>query len=155
RARDPEAQRPGLPGHAAATDPGDHVELALGAERHQRFADELLVHLVREEHLQRPVVDPPLAGARSDPDAGDRLLGAARPRRVAGNPRRRRGPAARLVGSRLGGVLRGSIFLGWLVSAHVERLRVCGLSHGAFLALSSLALVVTPLTLAFAPLAGT
>src|SRR5215467_9463239 len=55
RARDAQPQRARLPGHSAPGDPGDDVELPFGAECHQRLADQLLVHLVREELLQRPV----------------------------------------------------------------------------------------------------
>src|SRR5215469_7882443 len=35
-----EAQRARLPGDAAARDPGHHVELTLGAERHERLVDQ-------------------------------------------------------------------------------------------------------------------
>src|SRR6516164_6182345 len=38
RARDPQPQRSCLAGHPAAGDAGDHIELPLGAEGHQRFA---------------------------------------------------------------------------------------------------------------------
>src|SRR5215467_1047044 len=87
RARDPEPQRARLPGHSSPGDPGDDVELPLRAERHQRLADELLVHLVREELLQRPVVDQPLPGARRDTDPRDGLLAAAGAHRLAGHHR--------------------------------------------------------------------
>src|SRR5215470_7371749 len=66
-AGDPQPQRARLAGDAAAGDAGDHVELLLGPERHERLVDELLVDLVREEVLKRPLVDAPLAGARRDP----------------------------------------------------------------------------------------
>src|SRR5580704_7867536 len=56
-----EAQRARLPGDAAAGDPGDHVELVLPAQGHERLVDELLVHLVRKVHVERPAVDRPLA----------------------------------------------------------------------------------------------
>src|SRR5205085_12403271 len=49
-----EAQRPRLPGDAAAGDPGHDVELALRAERHERLVDKLLVHLVREVDVELP-----------------------------------------------------------------------------------------------------
>src|SRR5690349_24289001 len=61
--RDPQPQRPRLAGDPAAGDAGDHIELTLGAEGHERLTDELLVDLVREEVLQRPLVDAPLARA--------------------------------------------------------------------------------------------
>src|SRR4051812_41318417 len=48
RAGDAEAQRAGLAGGAAAVDAGEHVELALQAQQHERLVHDLLVHLVRE-----------------------------------------------------------------------------------------------------------
>src|SRR5215472_12909420 len=77
RPGDPEPQRACLSGDAAARDPGDHVELALGAERDERLADQLLVDLVGEVHIHRPAVDQPLTCARHDPHPGDRLLTTA------------------------------------------------------------------------------
>src|SRR5580704_15990215 len=77
RAGHAEPQRTRLPGDAAARDAGDDVELAFRAEGHERLVDQLLVHLVREVHVERPAVDQPLAGAGEDPDAGDRLLAPA------------------------------------------------------------------------------
>src|ERR1700733_16210846 len=79
-----EAQRAGLPGDAAAGDPGHHVELALGAQRHERLVDQLLVHLVREVRVERTAVDQPLAGPGEDADPGDRLLAAAGAPRLPG-----------------------------------------------------------------------
>src|SRR6266571_2164251 len=87
RPRDPEPQRACLASDAAAGDPGHHVELVLGTERHERLADELLVHLVREVVLQRPVVDPPLPGPGQDTNPRDGLLAAAGAHRVAGHHR--------------------------------------------------------------------
>src|SRR5438874_152950 len=72
-----EAQRARLPGDAAAGDPGHDVELVLRAQGHERLVDELLVHLVREVHVERPAVDRPLARAGEDADPGDGLLAAA------------------------------------------------------------------------------
>src|SRR5215469_11153238 len=69
RPGDPEPQRSRLPGDTAAGDPGDHVERLVGAQRHERLADQLLVHLVREVLVQCPVVDQPLSGTRRDTDA--------------------------------------------------------------------------------------
>src|SRR6266699_1315322 len=82
-----EAQRARLPGDAAAGNPGHHIELALRAEGHERLADQLLVHLVREVHVERPAIDQPLARAREDADPGDGLLAAAGARRVTGHHR--------------------------------------------------------------------
>src|SRR6516164_162370 len=109
RPRQPESQRAGLARDAAAADARDHVELALGAERHERLSDDLLVHLVREVRVERPAVDRPLAGARDDADARDGLLAAARAGGVAGDHR----PACHAgrggLGG-LGGVLRRNVF---------------------------------------------
>src|SRR6266576_124571 len=102
---DPEPQRTRLAGDPAAGDAGGHIELPLGPEGHERLTDELLVDLVREEVLQRPLVDAPLAGARCDPDPCDRLLAAAGAERAAGHHRPTRRPCLRLR-RRLGGVLR-------------------------------------------------
>src|SRR5580700_5581501 len=137
RARDPQPQRTCLPGDSAPGDPRDHVELPLGAQGHQRLADELLVHLVGEELLQRPVVDLPLAGARRDADPCDGLLAPAGGYRLAGHHRACRGAAAR-VGNRLRGVLRRARlggFLRLLDRSLFDFLRACGLGHGTFLAL--------------------
>src|SRR5580693_5225835 len=82
-----EAQRARLPGDAAAGDPGHHVELVLRAQGDERLVDELLVHLVREVHIERPAVDRPLAGAGEDADPGDRLLAAAGAGGVTGHDR--------------------------------------------------------------------
>src|SRR6516162_1658363 len=132
RPSDTQPQRAGLAGDAAAGDPGGHVELALRAQGDQRLADELLMHLVREEVLQRPVVDAPLAGARGDADPRDRFLAPAGAERTAGHHR----PAGRRAdlrfGGRLGGVLRdvlAGLVLRLRVSTLVERLRGSGLGH--------------------------
>src|SRR5437763_1094370 len=69
-----EAQCARLPGDAAAGDPGHHVELVLRAQGHERLVDELLVHLVREVHVERAAVDRPLARTWHDADPGDGLL---------------------------------------------------------------------------------
>src|SRR5271169_4013087 len=87
RAGHAEAQGARLPGDAAAGDQGHHVELALRAEGHERLVDQLLVHLVREVHVERPAVDLPLARAGEDANPGDRLLAAAGAGRVAGDDR--------------------------------------------------------------------
>src|SRR5208337_1972012 len=93
-----EAQSARLPGDAAAGDPGHHVEAALRAEEHERLVDQLLMHLVREVHVERPAVDQPLARARGNADPGDRLLAAAGARRVTGDHRApRRGPHRRVL----------------------------------------------------------
>src|SRR5215471_1757289 len=109
RAGHAQPQRAGLPGHAAAGDPRDHVETALGAERHEGLIDELLVHLVREVGVERPAVDGPLSGARHDPHPGNGLLAAAGARRVAGDHRPARGPGRGGVLRGLGGVFRRSV----------------------------------------------
>src|SRR6266516_400855 len=129
---DPQPQRTRLAGDPAAGDAGGHIELPLGPEGHERLTDELLVDLVREEVLQRPLVDAPLAGARCDPDPRDRLLAAAGAERAAGHHRpARRPPGLRLRG-RLGGVLR-DVLLGVYprLRAAVLSERLCGLCHGA------------------------
>src|SRR5215475_15006923 len=135
-AGDAQPQRTRLAGHPATGDAGGDIELPLGPEGHERLADELLVDLVREELLQRPLVDAPLAGARCDPDPRDRLLAAAGAERAAGHHRPAgRWPGFRL-GGRLGGVLRDVLagaFLRLRVAVLSERL--CGLGHGAFLVL--------------------
>ena len=71
---DPQAQRTGLPGHAAADDLGDDVVGALDRGRDERLVDRLLVQLVGEVLLERVPVDPELAGARHEANAGDGLL---------------------------------------------------------------------------------
>src|ERR687896_1615758 len=76
-ARDAETQSTRLAGDAAAAHAGDDVELALGAQHHERLVHDLLVHLVGEVLLERTAVDLPLAGARDDADARDGLLAAA------------------------------------------------------------------------------
>src|SRR5215469_3009016 len=60
---------------------------ALSAERHEWLADQLLVHLVREIHVEGPVVDLPLARSGLNPDPGDGLLAAARAERGTGHDR--------------------------------------------------------------------
>src|SRR5690348_11597473 len=136
RACDPQPQRAGLPGDPAPGDPCDHVELIFRAEGHQRLADQLLVHLVREELLQRPVIDQPLPRARRDADPRDGFLAAAGAHRLAGHHRPGRRPAAPFR-CRLGGVLRYVRFGVFLrLHALFGFLRACGLGHGTFLALS-------------------
>src|SRR5215470_20040502 len=93
---DAQPQRARLAGDTATGDAGHHVELPLGPEGHGRLADELLVDLVREEILKRPLVDAPLAGAGRDADPRDRLLAAAGAERTAGHHR----PACRRAGLR-------------------------------------------------------
>src|SRR5690606_10648887 len=117
RAGDAQPQRAGLAAHTAAVQPGDDVERALGAERDQRLVDDLLVHLVREVDLERPPVDPPLAGAGHEPNAGHGLLAAAGRDRGAGDHRTRgRGrPRGRGAGRRLAGVDTALGSLGGLV----------------------------------------
>src|SRR2546430_925733 len=56
RAGDGQAQRAGLPGDAAALEVRPDVERLRLVQDHQRLADELLVHLVREVLLQRLAV---------------------------------------------------------------------------------------------------
>src|SRR6516165_2916541 len=140
RPRQPESQRAGLARDAAAADARDHVELALGADQHERLADDLLVHLVREVRVKRPAVDRPLAGARDDADAGDGLLAAAGAGGMAGDHRTARDPGRGGL-RRLAGVLRrGFLAVGGTVVGvlRVEvsrvfcgRLYACGLGHGA------------------------
>src|SRR5271166_5373881 len=101
-----EAQRARLPGDAAARDPRHHVELALGAECHERLVDELLMHLVREVHIERPAVDQPLAGPGKDADPGDRLFAPTGARRIPGHHRASCHGPRRSVRSGLCGVLR-------------------------------------------------
>src|SRR5262249_18014390 len=113
-----------------------HIELPLSPEGYERLIDELLVDLVREEVLQRPLVDDPLTGARRDPDPRDRLLAAAGAERAAGHHRPARGrPGLRLRG-RLGGVLRDMLLgVSPRLRGGVVSERLCGLCHGAFLVL--------------------
>src|SRR5580693_31224 len=141
-----EAQRAGLPGDATAGDPGHHVELTLAAERHERLVDQLLVHLVREVHVERAAVDQPLAGPGHDADPGDGLLAAAGAVRVPGYHRASYDGPPRRVLSGLGGVLRRRV-RAVLVGREVRRFRVVldggtvyvgsGLSHGVPRASSS------------------
>src|ERR1019366_4391647 len=138
---DPQPQRAGLAGDTAAGDPGDHVELVISTERDEWLTDELLMELVREVLVQRPVVDLPLPGARQDTDPGNRLLAAAG---AQGLPRHDRlappgaGRPARRDIARLGGVFRhvlpGAVF-GLGACSRCGNLRVSGLSHGVFLVL--------------------
>ena len=58
-------------------DADEDVIRAVEFEERQGLLDDLLVHLVGEVVLEGPAVDPPRAGARDDPDAGDGLLAAA------------------------------------------------------------------------------
>src|SRR6267378_1698258 len=137
-----EAQRARLPGDAAAGDPGHDVELVLRAQGHERLVDELLVHLVREVHVERPAVDRPLARAGEDTDPGDGLLAAAGASRVPGDHRAPRdGPRRGVLGA-LGGVLRrgvrAELILGVLAGLGVvldDGGAAGGLSHGLDLVL--------------------
>ena len=72
-----EAQRTGLAGDAAAGQRGDDVVLAVLLQGHERLADELLVHLVREVVLEGAAVELELAGSGHEADADDRFLAAA------------------------------------------------------------------------------
>src|SRR5262245_5932976 len=74
RPGDAEPQGACLAADTAAVDAGDDIKLVLSTERHQRLTNQLLVHLVREIHVEGPVVDLPLAGAGLDPHPGDGLL---------------------------------------------------------------------------------
>src|SRR5215218_1736560 len=87
--RHTEAEGAGLAGDATAVDARDDVEPVVQPEGRERLVDDLLVELVREVRLQRAAVDPPDAGARDDPDAGDGLLATAGGR--AGGDRGRAG----------------------------------------------------------------
>src|SRR5690606_14073885 len=78
RTSDPQAHGTGLTAGAATGDQSDDVVAVGELELDERRADQLLVHLVREVHVQRPPVDAPLAGARNDPHAGDGPLATAR-----------------------------------------------------------------------------
>src|ERR1700722_14181005 len=130
RPGDAQAQRARLAGDAAAADPGDHVELILGAQGDERLVDELLVHLVREVLVERAVVDLPLAGAGGDAHARDGLLAPSGAQRVAGDDglaRGSAGPAAGIAGLR--GVLRRRL-RGAVVSPGGQR--VSGLRHDLF-----------------------
>src|SRR6201996_6982221 len=137
-----EAQRARLPGDAAAGDPGHHVELVLPAQGHERLVDELLVHLVREVHVERAAVDRPLARTGHDADPGDGLLAAAGAGRVTGDHRAPRdGPRRGVLGT-LGGVfrrgVRAELFLGVLAGVGVVLDgggAASGLSHGLDLVL--------------------
>src|SRR6185437_11678769 len=131
RAGHTEPQRSSLTRNATAADARDHVELALGAERHEGLADDLLVNLVREVGLKRAAVDLPLARARHDPHAGDGLLAAAQAAGVPGD-HRTACRALRATLRRLGGVLRRSGFLAAveLVLGGVLRVEVCRLVCG-------------------------
>src|SRR6266567_2880742 len=138
---DPQPQCAGLAGDATASDPGHHVKLVFGSQRHERLADQLLVHLVGEVLIKRPVVDPPLPGSRQDTHARDDFLAAAGAHRVAGHHRLAcRGPgwAARGRVTGLGGVLRHVLrrgLRGGGIGRRCGCLGVSGLSHGVFLAL--------------------
>src|SRR5260370_28963425 len=98
-----EYERPGnaepngacLAGHTAAGNPDHDVELAIGPERHQRLADELLMHLVPEVHVHPPAVDQPMPGAGHHPDPSDCLLATAGAQSVAGDDRLARGCLSR------------------------------------------------------------
>src|ERR1017187_6735800 len=138
---DPQPQRAGLAGDTAAGDPGDHVELVISTERDEWLTDELLMELVREVLVQRPVVDLPLPGARQDTDPGNRLLAAAGAQALPRHARLARpgaGRPARRDIARLGGVFRhvlpGAVF-GLGACSRCGNLRVSGLSHGVFLVL--------------------
>src|SRR3712207_1518386 len=77
RPGDGEAQRAGLTGDAATLEqPYDVVLLAL-LEGHERLADELLVHLVREVLLEGAAVQLELAGTGEEAHADDGLLAPA------------------------------------------------------------------------------
>src|SRR6202012_3623787 len=83
----PNPQRSSLTRYATADDARDHVKAALGAKRHERLADDLLVDLIGEVGLKRPAVDLPLARARHDAHAGDGLLTATQAVGVTGDHR--------------------------------------------------------------------
>src|SRR6185369_5355338 len=93
-----EAQGTGLTGDAATRDAGDDVVAVVQLEHLEGLVDFLLVHLVGEVLLKGATVDLPLAAARHDADAGDRVLAAP------GAGGRLRVPETG--GERLGGVLR-------------------------------------------------
>src|SRR6516225_7615951 len=143
RASQAEPQGARLTGDATADDARDHVELVLGAERHEGLADDLLVHLVREVRVERPAVDRPLAGARDDADARDGLLAAPRAGCVAGDHRPTCHTGRGGLGG-LGGVLRRNVFGVETVSGVLPfgvsrvvcgRLYASGLGHVAILTL--------------------
>ena len=107
-------------------------------ETHERLADELLVHLVREELVQRPVVDPPLPAAREMRTRAIASLRRPVPSALPVTTGLRADLAAlrRLAGLRrvLRHVLRGG-FRRFHASVLSERLRASGLGHGFFLVL--------------------
>src|SRR5699024_8224841 len=142
RARDAEADGAGLAGRAAPVDADQHVVGAVELESGQRVVDDLLVDLVREELLERPAVDLPLAGARDDPDAGDGLLAAAR----AGAGSRGGGALhGRVGGDRALGLGRVGAQLGLIALEHLGRHRVFGgISHGIASISFSAALTARP-----------
>src|SRR6185437_219988 len=131
RPGDTQAQRARLAGDAAAGDPADHVELLLGAQGDERLVDELLVHLVREVLVERPVVDLPLAGAGGDAHPRDGLLAPSGAQRVAGDDglaRRGGGPLGGVAGLR--GVLRQRLDAALVGRPGFQR--VSGLRHDSF-----------------------
>src|SRR3954470_17827780 len=74
RARDAEAQRPRLPGDAAARDRGQHVELVSRLGDGERLLDLVAVGFGGEGLLERLAVDRQGAGARPEEHAGGRCL---------------------------------------------------------------------------------
>src|SRR5262245_8124089 len=101
-------QRASLARDAATGDPGHDVELTVCAEGYEWLVDELLMHLVREVHVQVAAVDQELPVPRHDAHPGDGLLAAAGAEFVTRDHR----PARRRLGrgasrlARLGRVLR-------------------------------------------------
>src|SRR3954454_14736195 len=77
RAGDGQAQRACLAGHAAALEEADDVVLLGLLQDHERLADELLVHLVREVLLEGAAVQLELPGTREQSHADDGLLAPA------------------------------------------------------------------------------
>ncbi len=67
----------GLAGQTAAGDGADHVVLAVAGGRDQRLLDHHAQHRAGEVDFDLAGVDRDLAGARLDPDAGDRVLALA------------------------------------------------------------------------------
>src|SRR5690606_31837544 len=108
----------GLTAGAATGDQSDDVVAVGELELDERRADQLLVHLVREVHVQRPPVDAPLAGARNDPHAGDGPLATARRgSRLDGREARRGGLGGVALDGDLVGLDRGLghvLTHGWL-----------------------------------------